>query len=127
MASLTITYIREQVIDFSKPFWNLGISILYKRPKDKNPDLFSFLSPLSIVVWVYMIAAYLLISFMLFVLARFSPYEWSNPHPCNQDAEELENQFGLMNSLWFTIGSLMQQGRCTNDSTVASNVFQGFS
>ncbi len=41
---------------------------------------------------------------------RFTPYEWQNPHPCNQDSDILENQFTMLNSLWFTIGSLMQQG-----------------
>jgi glutamate receptor, ionotropic, invertebrate len=34
------------------------------------PDLFSFLSPLSVDVWVFMLAAYLGVSVMLFVLAR---------------------------------------------------------
>lgn len=36
---------------------------------------------------------------------RFSPTEWENPHPCKrEDATVLENQFTLLNSLWFTIG-----------------------
>lgn len=43
-------------------------------------------------------------------MRRFSPYEWDNPHPCNDQPDVLENQFSLLNSLWFTIGSLMQQG-----------------
>lgn len=90
---------------------NLGISILFKKPKASNPDLFSFLSPLSFDIWIYMIGAYMAVSFMLFVLARFSPYEWQNPHPCNQESDVVENQFTLLNSLWFTIGSLMQQGK----------------
>jgi hypothetical protein len=30
VAALTITYLREQYVDFSEPFINLGISILYK-------------------------------------------------------------------------------------------------
>ena len=30
MASMTINYARETVIDFTKPFMNLGISILFK-------------------------------------------------------------------------------------------------
>lgn len=47
---------------------------------------------------------------MLWVLARFSPYEWFNPHPCNPYSDVMENQFSLLNSLWFTVGSLMQQG-----------------
>nr|CAD7453105.1 unnamed protein product [Timema tahoe] len=41
---------------------------------------------------------------------RISPYEWTNPYPCIDEPEELENQFSLNNSMWFTIGSLMQQG-----------------
>ncbi|KAJ8882450.1 hypothetical protein PR048_014258 [Dryococelus australis] len=44
------------------------------------------------------------------LVRRFSPYEWDNPHPCNDEPDVLENQFSLLNSLWFTIGSLMQQG-----------------
>jgi ionotropic glutamate receptor len=59
VAGLTINLQREQVIDFTKPFLNLGISILFKRPKKDAPNLFSFLSPLSVEIWLYMIAAYL--------------------------------------------------------------------
>ncbi|KAL4233054.1 hypothetical protein ACF0H5_007740 [Mactra antiquata] len=109
-AGMTITYEREEVVDFTKPFLNLGITILYKKPVKAPPELFSFLDPLSINVWIYMLAAYLCVSFMLFVIARFSPYEWTNPHPCNEDSDLVENQFTILNSLWFTIGSLMQQG-----------------
>ena len=41
---------------------------------------------------------------------RFSPYEWDNPHPCTEEPGVLINDFSLVNSMWFTIGSLMQQG-----------------
>lgn len=47
-----------------------GISILFSKPVKQPPDLFSFLSPLSVDVWVFMLAAYLGVSVMLFVLAR---------------------------------------------------------
>ncbi|GFO27215.1 ionotropic glutamate receptor [Plakobranchus ocellatus] len=110
IGDLTINLDREKHVDFTKPFLTLGITILYRKPAPKALNLFSFLKPLSVDVWVYMIAAYLCVSFMLFVIARFSPYEWCNPHPCNPDTDEVENQFTVMNSLWFTIGSLMQQG-----------------
>lgn len=36
VASLTISYVREQVIDFSKPFMNLGISILSKSLRKRT-------------------------------------------------------------------------------------------
>ena len=42
-----------------------------------------------------MLAAYVLVSFTLFVMARFSPYEWNNPHPCVVDNDVMENQFSM--------------------------------
>ena len=78
-AALTITSLREQFIDFSEPFLNLGISILYKviifiqfflifvfyhiiiknkRPEKKKNQLFSFLSPFEVTVWICVIVAY---------------------------------------------------------------------
>ncbi|XP_043794556.1 glutamate receptor ionotropic, kainate 2-like isoform X4 [Apis laboriosa] len=110
ICDLTITYERESAVDFTMPFMNLGISILYRKPEEKEPDLFSFLSPLSTDVWIYMATAFLAVSIMLFLQARMAPGEWDNPHPCNPDPEELENNFDLKNSMWLTVGSLMQQG-----------------
>ncbi|XP_073703977.1 glutamate receptor ionotropic, kainate 2 [Garra rufa] len=110
VAPLAITYVREKVIDFSKPFMTLGISILYRKPNGTNPGVFSFLNPLSPDIWMYILLAYLGVSCVLFVIARFSPYEWYNPHPCNPDSDVVENNFTLLNSFWFGVGALMQQG-----------------
>jgi hypothetical protein len=40
----------------------------------------------------YVLAAYVLVSFTLFVMARFSPYEWNNPHPCVVGKADAEPQ-----------------------------------
>lgn len=50
MADLTITYVREEAVDFTMPFMTLGISILYKKTAKPPPGLFSFLDPLSLEV-----------------------------------------------------------------------------
>ena len=55
---------------------------------------------------------------MLFVLARFSPYEWGNNFPCNQDSLLVQNQWSLLNSFWFTMVNLLRQG--TNISASVS-------
>ncbi len=125
VASLTINYLREQVIDFTKPFMNLGISILFQRPKPESPGLFSFLNPLAIEIWVYVIVAYFVVSILMFVLARFSPYEWYNPHPCNPEMDEVENIFTLSNSFWFAVGTLMQQGSDINPRAVSTRIVGG--
>lgn len=51
IGDLTITYEREQVVDFTMPFMNLGISVLYRKPVKQPPNLFSFLSPLSLGIF----------------------------------------------------------------------------
>ncbi|NXB29831.1 GRIK5 protein, partial [Eulacestoma nigropectus] len=114
VAAFTITAEREKVIDFSKPFMTLGISILYRVHMGRKPGYFSFLDPFSPAVWLFMLLAYLAVSCVLFLAARLSPYEWYNPHPCLRERPGLvglvENQYTLGNSLWFPVGGFLQQG-----------------
>ena len=68
-------------------------------------------SPSVSLLSSYVLAAYVLVSFTLFVMARFSPYEWNNPHPCEADSEVMENQFSVSNSFWFITGTFLRQVR----------------
>lgn len=108
IAPLTITSARERVIDFTKPFMSLGISIMIKKPQKKNPGIFSFMNPLSSEIWMCIILSYVGVSVVLYLVSRFSPYEWRyeetvyGPH--------VSNDFSLYNSLWFSLGAIMQQG-----------------
>uniref|UniRef100_A0AAY5EQV7 Glutamate receptor n=1 Tax=Electrophorus electricus TaxID=8005 RepID=A0AAY5EQV7_ELEEL len=111
VAALTITAEREKVIDFSKPFMTLGISIMYRVHLGRRPGYFSFLDPFSPGVWLFMLLAYLAVSCVLFLVARLTPYEWYNPHPCLKGrCSLLINQYSLGNSFWFPVGGFMQQG-----------------
>ncbi|XP_035212026.1 glutamate receptor ionotropic, kainate 2-like [Stegodyphus dumicola] len=122
MAPMTINYARESVIDFTKPYMNLGIGILFKLPKSMPSRLFSFMSPLAVDIWLYVLAAYALVSCCMFIVARFSPYEWQNPHPCVSDCDIMENQFSLANSFWFTIVTLMHQGCDLNPKATSTRI-----
>lgn len=119
---MTINYARESVIDFTKPFMNLGISIMFKVPETQETKLFSFLNPLSIDIWIYVVFAYLAVSLTVFIVARFS--EWNNVNTkCR--SEFYENNFTLSNSFWFVIGSLMQQGNDEMNPKAASTRIVG--
>jgi len=88
-----------------------------------------------------MVAAYVIVSLTIWIVARFSPMEWKERELCDEcllkkldcgsnssgigsdesdDDREvvtldmLENGFTLGNSFWFAIGSLMQQGSDLN-------------
>jgi glutamate receptor, ionotropic, invertebrate len=83
-------------------------------PTSQPTRLFSFMNPLAVEIWLYVLAAYVLVSFTLFVMARFSPYEWNNPHPCLADSDIVENQFSVSNSFWFITGTFLRQGSGLN-------------
>ncbi|XP_029959561.1 glutamate receptor ionotropic, kainate 3 isoform X2 [Salarias fasciatus] len=125
VAPLTITYAREKFIDFSKPFMSAGISILYRKPNSTNNGFFSFLNPMTPDIWVYILLAYLGVSCVLFVIARFSPYEWYDAHPCNPGSDVVENNFTLLNSFWFGVGSLMQQGSELMPKALSTRIIGG--
>ncbi|XP_039287193.1 glutamate receptor 1-like isoform X1 [Nilaparvata lugens] len=123
IAPMTITSERERVIDFSKPFMSLGISIMIKKPVKQKPGVFSFLNPLSKEIWVCVIFSYIGVSIVLFIVSRFSPYEWrlisyaeeTNHHNMLHQVpgatpSVLANDFSILNSLWFSLGAFMQQG-----------------
>nr|XP_042902282.1 glutamate receptor ionotropic, kainate 2-like [Parasteatoda tepidariorum] len=110
VAGLSINHKREKAVDFTMPFMNTGISILYKKPTTKVTSLFSFLSPFSTEVWIYLMGTYFLVSIVSFLIGRLTPYEWINPHPCRQDDIVVENVFNVRNTCWLMTGSLMQQG-----------------
>lgn len=79
VAPLTITLVREEVIDFSKPFMSLGISIMIKKPQKSKPGVFSFLDPLAYEIWMCIVFAYIGVSVVLFLVSGYlniSSYSW---------------------------------------------------
>ncbi|CAG2174393.1 unnamed protein product, partial [Oppiella nova] len=80
------------------------------------------MSPLDVDIWLYVMAAYIVVSITMFIVARFSPYEWRNPHPCVMDSDIMENQFSMANSFWFTIVTLMHQGCDLNPKATSTRI-----
>ena len=53
IADLSVTSARASVVQFSMPFMNLGISIIFIKPRPAPPSMLSFLSPFTLEVWIY--------------------------------------------------------------------------
>ncbi|XP_076843694.1 glutamate receptor 3a isoform X2 [Brachyhypopomus gauderio] len=129
VAPLTITLVREEVIDFSKPFMSLGISIMIKKPTKAKAGVFSFLDPLAYEIWMCIVFAYIGVSVVLFLVSRFSPYEWHLDE--SEEAKEPgsppdpPNDFGIFNSLWFSLGAFMQQGCDISPRSLSGRIVGG--
>ncbi|XP_071087549.1 glutamate receptor 2-like isoform X1 [Haliotis cracherodii] len=119
VAPLTITEDRERVVDFSKPFMNTGISIMIKKPDKVKPGVFSFMEPLDRYVWLCIAVGFLSVSFVLFFVGRFSPFEWTVD---GNGKKEANNTFTISNTMWFSLGALMQQGSDISPRSLSGRV-----
>ena len=107
IAPLTINGAREKAVDFSKPFIDLGISVMIGKPEKQKPGVFSFMAPLSKEIWICVIISYLFVSAMLFLVSRSSSYEWYFE---NESDIIPRNKFSIANALFFSFAAFMHQG-----------------
>merc|ERR550532_1842247 len=110
IADISVTSQRASAFSFSMPWMNLGISILYVKPRAAAPSMLAFLDPFTTDVYVFTLIMFVTITLLIYVLARFSPMQWEEPSNCIRDPTELTNQYNFLNSFWFILGAFMQQG-----------------
>ncbi len=49
----SITSVRVEAVAFSMPWMDVGIAIMFVKPRPAAPSLLSFLSPFTVEVWIY--------------------------------------------------------------------------
>ncbi|CAH0391759.1 unnamed protein product [Bemisia tabaci] len=109
LGSLSVMAERENVVDFTVPYYDLvGITILMKKQKAPT-SLFKFLTVLEQDVWICILGAYFFTSFLMWVFDRWSPYSYQNNREKYKDDEE-KREFTLKECLWFCMTSLTPQG-----------------
>uniref|UniRef100_A0A0N4ZET6 PBPe domain-containing protein n=1 Tax=Parastrongyloides trichosuri TaxID=131310 RepID=A0A0N4ZET6_PARTI len=124
VSPFTVNFQRAQALDFTKPFLSLGISILYKIPADHQPDLFSFLNPLSLEIWICILLSIIVLTIGMYFVAQITPYEWNlnfscctahQPHPAAQYSIDdspvvLANNYSFWNTLWYVMSTMLKGG-----------------
>ncbi|CAK8674546.1 unnamed protein product [Clavelina lepadiformis] len=120
VAPLTITSAREAVVDFTKPFMTLGISVMIKKPEKSMPHIFSFLEPLSNDIWLCILLSYVGVSVMLHFVTRLGSFLSKS----DGDVDSLDD-FGIMNSFWFSLGSFVQQGADISPKSFSGRLVSG--
>uniref|UniRef100_A0A3P9K9Q3 Glutamate receptor n=1 Tax=Oryzias latipes TaxID=8090 RepID=A0A3P9K9Q3_ORYLA len=102
VGSLTINEERSEVIDFSVPFIETGISVMVSRSNGTvSPS--AFLEPFSADVWVMMFVMLLLVSAMaVFIFEYFSPVGYNR---CLADGKEPHGpSFTIGKAIWLLWG-----------------------
>lgn len=107
---MTITQARRSVVDFTVPFMQLGISILAYKEPPPAANIYGFLNPYNMNVWLHLMVAMLITAMALILVGRMDPYEWEPPQLNEDNEEERENTWHLHNTMWLVLGSILNQG-----------------
>lgn len=109
LGALSVMAERENVVDFTVPYYDLvGLSILMKKPKAET-SLFKFLTVLENDVWLCILGSYFFTSILMWVFDKMSPYSYQNNKDKYKNDDE-KREFTLKESLWFCMTSLTPQG-----------------
>ncbi|KRK05003.1 glutamate receptor ionotropic, kainate 2 isoform X3 [Drosophila yakuba] len=121
VASMTINYARESVIDFTKPFMNLGIGILFKISDRAQTKFFSFIAPFAVEIWFYIVFGYIFVSISIWIVARLSPIEWVNSKPpCSMACDHILGEIQKVNCFDEQLELTNKQKMSENDEVYLS-------
>ncbi|XP_066269429.1 glutamate receptor ionotropic, delta-2-like [Branchiostoma lanceolatum] len=121
IAAMTITKEREKVVDFPKRYMDQSFGILMKKPKDNTRNVFGFMGPFTPEVWACIGGSVVIVGVFLYLLNKFRPDDI-----LITEEGESPPRFGLNDSLWFIIGSLMQQGWDWSPRCLSHRLLSGF-
>ena len=113
IAPLTISYERQQVIDFTKPFMDLGLTFIMAK-ETPIPDIWAFCAPFEWPLWGAVIGAFVIAALATTACSYLSPYGYGGQYvqradPKDTTGQETHNVLRVVDSLWFTYSSWMQQ------------------
>ncbi|XP_076330231.1 glutamate receptor 2-like [Tachypleus tridentatus] len=117
VAPFTISHEREKVISFTKPFFDLGLTILLPRKNFhiSNP-LFAFLSPFDALLWMAILFSMILASVATCLCQNFTPENYhkralSTKHKDHCPVSKANQVQGISFSetLWIGFSSLVNQ------------------
>ena len=113
IAPLTITYERQTVIHFTKPFMDLGLTFMMPQAMLEE-DIWSFHKPFAPELWAALLLVLVITAASLTLCSTFSPYGYAGGftqrlNPLDRMGEAYKNSFDFANSLWHCLGSIMHQ------------------
>ncbi|CAH1252365.1 GRIK3 [Branchiostoma lanceolatum] len=104
LAPLTISSLREKVVDFTKPYLHVGTDMMMKTPSE-DVDIFSFLMPFEPILWLTILGAVLGVALLLFLTAKARAMAGAGDKSFDNDSA-----FTGYNSIWFAVWSVLRKG-----------------
>ncbi|PPR93069.1 hypothetical protein GOBAR_AA27612 [Gossypium barbadense] len=121
VGDITINANRSFYVDFTMPFTDIGVGMVTRLTPKDNQNLWIFLKPLTPGLWLTIVGAYVLATFVIWLIER--------PALAKQQTQQSNGQIGRMISFSFSILVFAQWEKLTSNlsrSVVVLWVFEMF-
>jgi hypothetical protein len=112
IGDVTITAKRREIVDFSTSIFDNSLTILIRKTNSNSADLFAFLKPFSLRLWLTILATTIYGGFLVCLLERRE----------NEALIKRSLISSLTLSLWFSIGTVMGYGADFHVQTAAGRM-----
>eukprot|EP00795_Rhopilema_esculentum_P008539 gene8539-14539_t len=119
---LVVSASRQKSLSFTKPFMHFSVGLLVKKQEEKELDLTQFMSPFTIPAWLLLISSCIVVTLIVYVLDKHSPYGWRQTQ---QAQGEDGDEFSLFNSLWFCLACMLAQGADNTPRNLSGRILAG--
>eukprot|EP01125_Pyxidicula_operculata_P017648 TRINITY_DN6207_c0_g1_i1.p1 TRINITY_DN6207_c0_g1~~TRINITY_DN6207_c0_g1_i1.p1 ORF type:complete len:485 (+),score=94.85 TRINITY_DN6207_c0_g1_i1:1875-3329(+) len=115
-ADFTVTSARNEVIDWSIPYLDIGLTILVLKPVE-TPDVWAFLQPFSVRLWICYFALTIVMALAIYISDRLSPYGYHQSKK-RSEPEKWDFSESLFLSLLIFVGKDADPGRSWGGRTM---------
>ncbi|XP_067127331.1 glutamate receptor ionotropic, kainate 2-like [Centruroides vittatus] len=115
---LALTARRNDVIDFTHPLLIIQNGILVRKPQEPS-RAFLFLRPFDKNVWIGIIVCLPVVSFVFYVVNRYSAYIYGKSSRCKIGLSSFSNCF------WYVFGATLQQGGIYTPDSISGRMIAG--
>jgi len=105
VGAISVTAKREEIIDFSQPFYESGLQVLVAGSSGSFAD--NILSLLANLFNLELIGAFALLLTTMFIISHLV---WRYEHPINGDQWPQSYKAGMWESFWWTVSTLLVGG-----------------
>ena len=115
VAPLFITKERADYVDFTKPWYDLGLDILLPL-EEPSKDLFDFFDPFDLPLWIAVIVSTYVCGLVVSTCSFLSPFGFKGKYiqrsrKSDPKYRDRKNELNANNGIWFAFSSLMRQVR----------------
>ena len=115
VAPLTITSERQEFVDFTKPYLDIGLDALLPK-ETRQRSLFSFLEIFDLSTWLVLLACCYICGCAVSICSFLSPFGYSGRFTQRRPRDEhkyrdRKNELSFQNGVWFAWSSLFNQVR----------------